>query len=89
MKLVSFLPVSKLSRLRVPEAMFSLPPGPKVLSESKLGSMELYIIEWAQDGLFQDNSESWINMLEKEMNSIELIQISCHLILMGRILAHQ
>lgn len=47
------------------------------------------LIEQNQDGLFPDSSESWINTLEKEMNSIDLIQISCHLILIGKILAHK
>lgn len=47
------------------------------------------LIEGNQDGLCPESSESWINTFEKEMNSIELIQISCHLILIGQILARQ
>ena len=86
MKLVSFLP---LFPSRVDEGWqlwcFHLLLAPGVLSESRLGSTELYIIERAQDGLFLNSSESRINTLEKEMNSIELIQISCHLILIRRI----
>lgn len=39
-----------------------------------------------QNGLCLDSSELWVNTLEKEMNSIELVQISCHLILIERIL---
>lgn len=58
-----FIPVSKLCRLRVGDGVFSLPPGPGVLSKSKLGSMELTIIEKNQDGLCLDSSESWINTL--------------------------
>lgn len=61
-----------------------------MLSKSKLGSVKLIVSSgMKQDGLRPDSSESWINTLEKEMNSIELIPISCHLILIGRILVHK